>query len=51
LPAREREIFVAHKVEGETLLQVAETTGLSLAQVRKLVEQAMARLMRKGWKD
>ena len=51
LPAREREIFVAHKVEGETLLQVAETTGLSLAQVRKLVEQAMARLMRKVWKD
>src|SRR5262249_41167236 len=51
LPGREREVFVLHKVEGQTLLQVAEKTGLSFAQVRKLVEQAMARLSRKVWKD
>ncbi|HEV7690145.1 MAG TPA: sigma-70 family RNA polymerase sigma factor [Hyphomonadaceae bacterium] len=51
LPAREREVFVAHRMEGQTLLQAAESTGLTLAQVRKLVEQAMARLARKVWKD
>jgi RNA polymerase sigma factor (sigma-70 family) len=51
LPGREREVFVLHRVEGQTLLQVTERTGLSLAQVRKLVEQAMARLARKVWKD
>jgi RNA polymerase sigma factor (sigma-70 family) len=51
LPGREREVFVLHKVEGRTLLQTAEMTGLSLAQVRKLVEQALVRLTRKVWKD
>jgi RNA polymerase sigma-70 factor (ECF subfamily) len=51
LPMKEREVFVLHKVEGCTLLQTAEMTGLSLAQVRKLVEQALARLTRKVWKD
>ena len=51
LPLREREVFVLHRMEGRTLLQVADRTGLSLAQVRKLVERAMARLARKVWKD
>jgi RNA polymerase sigma factor (sigma-70 family) len=51
LPGKEREVFLLHKVEGQTLLQAAERTGLSMAQVRKLVEQAMARLARKVWKD
>jgi RNA polymerase sigma factor (sigma-70 family) len=51
LPGREREVFVLHKMEGQTLLQAAERTGLSLAQVRKLVEQAIVRLTRKVWKD
>lgn len=51
LPVKEREVFVLHRMEGRTLLQVGEQTGLSLAQVRKLVERAMARLARKVWKD
>lgn len=51
LPAKEREVFVRHRMEGHTLLHVAESTGLSFTQVRKLLEQAMARLARKVWKD
>lgn len=51
LPRTEREVFVLHRMEGRTLLQVGEQTGLSLAQVRKLVERTMARLARKVWKD
>lgn len=51
LPGKEREVFVLHRMEGRTLLQVGEQTGLTLAQVRKLVERAMARLARKVWKD
>ena len=51
VPVKEREVFVLHRMEGRTLLQVGEQTGLSLAQVRKLVERAMARLARKVWKD
>lgn len=51
LPRKEREVFVAHRVEGQTLLDVAQQAGLSLAQVRKLVEHASARLARKVWKD
>jgi RNA polymerase sigma-70 factor (ECF subfamily) len=51
LPGKEREVFVLHRMEGRTLLQVGEQTGLSLSQVRKLVERAMTRLARKVWKD
>ena len=51
LPVKEREVFVLHRMEGRTLLQVGEQTGLSLAQVRKLVARAMARLARRVWKD
>ncbi len=51
LPGQEREVFVLHRMEGRTLLQVGEQTGLSIAQVRKLVERTMARLARKVWKD
>jgi len=51
LPEKEREVFVRHRMDGHTLLRVAESTGLSYTQVRKLVEQAMARLARKVWKD
>lgn len=51
LPGKEREVFVLHRMEGRTLLQVGEQTGLSIAQVRKLVERTMARLARKVWKD
>jgi RNA polymerase sigma-70 factor (ECF subfamily) len=51
LPRKEREVFVLHRVEGRTLLEAAQQSGLSLAQVRKLVERASARLARKVWKD
>ncbi|MBO9545446.1 sigma-70 family RNA polymerase sigma factor [Caulobacter sp.] len=51
LPGKEREVFVLHRMEGRTLLQVGEQTGLSMFQVRKLVERAMTRLARKVWKD
>lgn len=51
LPGREREAFVLHRMEGHTLVQAAEITGLSLAQIRKLVEHAATRLSRKVWKD
>lgn len=51
LPRQEREVFVRHRVEGQTLQEVAAHAGLSLAQVRKLVEHASARLARKVWKD
>lgn len=51
LPAKERDVFVRHRMEGQTLLHVAESTGLSVTQVRRLLEQSMARLSRKVWKD
>ena len=51
LPGKEREVFVLHRMEGRTLLHVAESTGLTLAQVRKLIDRATVRLTRKVWKD
>lgn len=51
LPRKEREAFVLHKVEGRTLQEAARRTGLSVAQVRKLIETASGRLARKVWKD
>lgn len=51
LSAKERDVFVRHRMEGQTLLHVAESTGFSVTQVRRILEQAMARLSRKVWKD
>ncbi|HEV7661578.1 MAG TPA: sigma-70 family RNA polymerase sigma factor [Allosphingosinicella sp.] len=44
LPAREREIFVAVRVEGLSYAEVAERTGMTPEKVTRQVARALRRL-------
>lgn len=46
LPARTREIFMAHRVEGLTYAEIAERTGITVKGVEKQMSKALARLDR-----
>lgn len=46
LPQRTREIFVAHRVEGLSYLEIAERTGLSVKGVEKQMSKALVRIDR-----
>jgi RNA polymerase sigma factor (sigma-70 family) len=41
LPQETREVFMAHRVEGMTYIEIAERTGLSVKQVEKRIARAM----------
>ncbi len=41
LPQETREVFMAHRVEGLTYVEIAERTGLSVKQVEKRIARAM----------
>lgn len=51
MPGEQSMVFVRHRIQGRTLSQVAEESGMSVAQVRRLLERAMTRLARKVWGD
>ncbi|MEI9850125.1 MAG: RNA polymerase sigma factor [Sphingomonas sp.] len=46
LPQATREIFMAHRLEGLTYVQIAERTGLTAKQVEKAIARAMVELDR-----
>lgn len=46
LPQATREIFMAHRLEGLTYVQIAERTGLTAKQVEKAIARALVELDR-----
>ena len=48
---RTRDIFMAHRLDGLTYLEIADRTGLSVKGVEKQMGRALAHLMRHAGKD
>lgn len=46
LPRREREIFLAHRLDGMSYEEIAERTGLSVPRVERHLARALHRLDR-----
>ncbi|WP_157073565.1 RNA polymerase sigma factor [Sphingomonas soli] len=46
LPQRDREIFMAHRLEGLSYADIAERTGLTVKQVEKAIARALVELDR-----
>jgi len=51
LPEDARRVFQLHRIDGLTLRETSERSGLSVARVRKLLERSIAQLARRVWSD
>lgn len=45
LPQQTREIFMAHRLDGMTYAEIAERTGLTIKQVEKRIQRAVAEVL------
>jgi RNA polymerase sigma factor (sigma-70 family) len=46
LKPRSRDIFLAHRLDGMTYLEIAEKTGLSVKRVEKIMSKTIGQLTR-----